>query len=395
MQYIDSSIREADRSVGCWLEDQAPEQINALRMQSGYFGIQGVGAISALISELSRNNRPTSFVIGSNDGDTLGGDVVALLGLMDSPRTNGKVAIVSYAGGLFHPKVYHLTRFDGSQAAYIGSANLTKAGIAGTNIEAGVLIDSAQGDPIEVLVDIASSIDRWFNTASDSTDILTSVDHVQPLVANGILSVARPPRAVPPSQEAENGQPRRPRLRPLKSFPVVDGVPRTNADRSSDTQAPSRVGAAVEDMQTLMLVAEIGKGGRWKQANFPIAIMKDYFNVDPTAGANIELRSIAEAGEILATDSQQIVAVKSQNYRIELKSVAGVAYPNEESGRPIGVFRRVSQSAFRYRVYLPEHGGYEILDELLAEKYDGAARQLRRITLRHDEMIETWSECPV
>ena len=53
-------------------------------------------------------------------------------------------------------------RNDGSQAAYVGSANLTPAGIGGQNVEAGLIIDTRQGNFPAVLDAVAGSVNSWF-----------------------------------------------------------------------------------------------------------------------------------------------------------------------------------------------------------------------------------------
>ena len=59
----------------------------------------------------------------------------------------------------YHPKTCHVRRSDGSQSAYVGSANLTGNG-AVLHVEAGIALDSAEGDPEDVLSDIAAVVDR-------------------------------------------------------------------------------------------------------------------------------------------------------------------------------------------------------------------------------------------
>ena len=50
---------------------------------------------------------------------------------------------------------------DGSEAAYVGSANLTPPGLS-LHVEAGILLDSNDGDPASILREIATAIDAWF-----------------------------------------------------------------------------------------------------------------------------------------------------------------------------------------------------------------------------------------
>ncbi|HEY7806705.1 MAG TPA: phospholipase D family protein, partial [Croceibacterium sp.] len=148
--------------MGHWLCQEVPGEQAHLRVKTGYFTMNGLGALKASIDHLVQNDLPISIALGANEKATIKADVDALYTFMGCPRPNAKLCVVRCTGGLFHPKVVHLTRTDGSELAYVGSANVTPAGVNGTNIEAGLLLDSRQGDPIAVLKQIAASVDQWF-----------------------------------------------------------------------------------------------------------------------------------------------------------------------------------------------------------------------------------------
>ena len=157
------------------------------------------------------------------------------------PRTNARIAIVSYATGLYHPKVYHATRVDGSQAAYVGSANLTSPGVTGLNIEAGLILDTAQGDEVEPLEQITAAIDAWFDRTSPAIQILRDQDDIPNLVAAGILSVP-PTRSDQRDSTTTSDAAESVRLAPLLSFPSLTvsrqaGGPRTSAGITLPTRS--------------------------------------------------------------------------------------------------------------------------------------------------------------
>src|SRR5690606_17123566 len=156
-----------------------------------------------------------------NGGETGEPDIEALVNLVGNPRTNAKIGVVSFSAGLFHPKVYHFTRQDGSQAAYVGSANLTTPGISGMNIEAGLLLDSSAGDPANVLTDVAAAIDAWFNGTRPGLSTVSSLADLAPLVAAGILGVAPTPRTTQSSSTNSGAATSKVRLKPLITFPPV------------------------------------------------------------------------------------------------------------------------------------------------------------------------------
>src|SRR6185436_16305235 len=99
------------------------------------------------LRRLATANLPAHVLVGSNDGDTLQADIAQLFALMGLPRTGAQLGVVSYGGAFYHPKTYHLRRDDGSQAAYVGSANLSLAGVGSLHVEAGLIVDTRDGDP--------------------------------------------------------------------------------------------------------------------------------------------------------------------------------------------------------------------------------------------------------
>ena len=151
---------------------------------------------------------------------------------MGLPRPHAQLGIISYSGSYFHPKTYHLRRRDSSQAAYVGSANLTLPGITSHHVEAGILLDTKQGDPVSVLNDVAASIDEWFQSARVGLEQVQNIADVGRLTAGGLLAVAPLPR--PPSAAqagSSQGVPPRPRLQPLVRFPhlIVPGAASSTA----------------------------------------------------------------------------------------------------------------------------------------------------------------------
>ena len=136
---------------------------------------------------------------------------------------------------------------DGSQAAYVGSANLTFPGISGVNIEAGLVLDTADGDPEPTLAEIAFAVDTWFNGTRDGVHVVRTHDDVAELVAAGVLGLPRPtrPRRTASSTSVPEREPVR--LDPLVRFPSLrlggDG-----ADGDSDSSAGVGTIAAPTDV---------------------------------------------------------------------------------------------------------------------------------------------------
>lgn len=194
MRYLDSGSRDASQALGTWFQAENPADVTAFRWQTGYFGIDGLSPLLPILDQLKKVNFPVHAVVGSNDKQTLQVDLEMLLGILGTPRSNAKAVVVSYSRGLFHPKVYHVSRSDGSQAAYVGSANLTYSGATSLNVEAGILLDTRDGDAAGVLNEIAQGIDAWMDSTRPGANLLNSVADISSLVTNGIVGTAPKPR---------------------------------------------------------------------------------------------------------------------------------------------------------------------------------------------------------
>ena len=91
--------------------------------------------------------------------------------------------------------------------------------------------------------------------------------------------------------------------------------------------------------------------------------------------------------------STKIVKVKSQNYRVELGAVAGINYP--DSGRPIGIFRKISPSEFRYHIFMPEDLMHPNLLSYLNIRGKGYATSLKGALVYLNQLESLWPDCPV
>jgi len=115
------------------------------------------------------------------------------MGLVGIPRSNAALGVMKYSNAFFHPKTYHLRRADGSQAAYVGSANLTPQGLA-LHVEAGILLDTRTGDSDTVLNDIAAAVDAWFTNTPAGFHLVDDRAVIDQLAAEEVLLLTPPPR---------------------------------------------------------------------------------------------------------------------------------------------------------------------------------------------------------
>lgn len=195
MKYHDTGGQDPDHTLAKWFEEALRGGMRELRLQSGYFRGKALRAIDAALATAAESNLLTRILIGSNERETLHSDVRRLVARLQLPRPAAQLGIVTFSNALFHPKSYHITRSDGSQTAFIGSANFTEPGVTGKNVEAAVSLDTAHGDPAAVLAEIAAAIDGWFSTPSrEGFHLVNSAGDADKLQTDGILASVRPPR---------------------------------------------------------------------------------------------------------------------------------------------------------------------------------------------------------
>lgn len=220
MRYLDSGLRQQENTLAYWLETAISGSIAELRFQTGFFSLDGLGLLIPALTHCKDNNLPTNILIGSNDSGTLRNDIEGLIEFMGVPRERAQLGIVSFRGGYFHPKTYHIRREDGSQAAFVGSANLTASGLA-LHVEAGISLDTNEGDDPKILGEIATAIDRWFVNEIEGLTVVSDISILDVLVENDILALVPPPRSTSTvgTQQASIKK----RLRPILEIPKIVG----------------------------------------------------------------------------------------------------------------------------------------------------------------------------
>ncbi len=222
MKYLDTGSRDPSQTLAKWLEETLRDDVTELRLQTGFFALEGVGLLIPTLDRFKANKLTTNILIGSNDSGTLRDDVAGLVDILGIPRANAQLGIVNFGGAYFHPKTFHINRADGSQAAFVGSANLTASGLA-LHIEAGITLDTNDGDDKNILAEIAASIDRWFVEKRNGLTLVSGKATIDALTRSGILALASVPRT---GRTGGSGGTPRPRLKSLVKLPRVGAVPR-------------------------------------------------------------------------------------------------------------------------------------------------------------------------
>jgi hypothetical protein len=242
----------------------------------------------------------THVLIGANEGDTTHSDASRLLLHLGPGRSKMKFGVVSFSNALFHPKVYHVIRDDGTQAAFVGSPNFTTPGLTGLNVEAGISLDTTSGDPAELLNEIAAAIDKWFTEPSmGGFSRIASEADIVALVAQGVLSEKRPPRASSGAAQSTDApgpaQPRRPKLVVLPPWPVEEEVEEegdgaeSEGESEPEQQEPLPEGTAeaplpVEGPEVVLPPEGADRLPAVKRPGFPDYMLFEPDATEPTSG---------------------------------------------------------------------------------------------------------------
>lgn len=241
MRYIDTGTRDPAHSLAKWLEANLliDRSVSELRWQSGYFSHEVMSYFAPTMSRIGARGGLVRLLVGSNDGATRQVDMSALLAAAGPPRPGLHVGVVSFDDGYFHPKTVHLVRSDGSAAAYVGSANLTGAGVA-LNVEAGILLDTRDGDDRRVLDAVGGAIDWWFAGRKPGLHLVSTDADLALLASAGVLNVPQPPRPRPAAGSSGSSG-RRASLRPLVTIPATASPPAPRpSSPSPGRSAPAR-----------------------------------------------------------------------------------------------------------------------------------------------------------
>ena len=240
VRYIDTGTRDPAQALGTWLDRfvLAGASIAELRWQAGYFTADVLPYFAPALGRLGRSGGTVRVLVGSNDGSTRRADMAALLAAAGTPRAGLGVGVVSFDNGYFHPKTVHIVRSDGSAAAYVGSANLTGAGVA-LNVEAGIVLDTRDGDDRDVLAAVGAAIDWWFAGRRPGMHLVATAADLAALTSAGILDVPQPPRPRPAAAGRRSGG-HAVALRPLLTIPSAAAPPPRPSPARPGASTPAR-----------------------------------------------------------------------------------------------------------------------------------------------------------
>jgi hypothetical protein len=265
-------------------------------------------------------------------------------------------ALLHETPGLMHPKLCWF--FEGPRLRIlVGSGNLTRGGLM-TNFEGILAADLDGGDAIRAREEIDAFLARW--------------DHrLLPPDAPAVIARAK-----------QNSGSERSLLKPMKA----------------ETESPpAKIGVGTK---AEVLVIEISKNvDKRTQLDVGVDVFTGFFGAPP-AGGHILIQAVDAKGVPAEIEPPRaIFPTKSHNYRLEARAGAGRSYPAAGTGRPLGVFVRMPDGIFRYRLLWPEDTGYGEVDAALTVRVGSAPPPgrgpMRREPITLDELIEAWPSSPL
>lgn len=275
--------------------------------------------------------------------------------------------IKNTTGALIHPKMMHLTYADGGGVAVVGSNNLSANGLSG-NVEGYSVLRYEPGETPD-LSDWDAFLGRW-------SRLLSPIDEEAFERAGRnerrLDRVRRAVRAAGAGTEAD-----------VEEVVVSDG------------QAHETTPGADEDLQELMLVAQIPRASdRWPQVHYSADIVDRYFHAE--GGDSVYLRQWNTTD---VEERQVVYSEVNKNYKIEL-GAAGEAqraagYPDD--GRPVVLFRHESdtQRRHRYVFLMPGDLGHAEIVALSDAEFQGPSNQVPRVIVARNQVLTAWPDCPL
>lgn len=388
MKYIDNGSGDPREDVLFpWLRDALTANVVGIRWQSGYFEASVLGVFMPVLEQLANEDLDAIVLIGSNDGETQSSAVHQLVDALGVPRPKAFLGVVSYANGFYHPKTIHICYRSGREVAYVGSANMTSRGINGLNIEAGIVFDSDEGDPLDVLNHIKQAVYGWFISCPDGLFEVDSHDDVNRLERRGILTTERARR---PKRGEGSGPSRDPlkRRSPSYALPPMPGYVREKAADIEDIPLEE------SEFDETVLIAELAGPGRWGQAAFPEWFIHNFFQVLPDTGDVLHLLPVTQSDGV-GEEEKASCGFKegSRNWYYELKLATKKGEYPKQAPKPIGVFHRIAYQTCRYTILMPDDESYQhVADCLKVNRYllDRPRNQLPRTIVPVQVLRDAW-----
>lgn len=194
IRYRDTGAPDSEICPGRWFDENVVEGLQSFRGQFGFFRFGAIRKYGDVLRKMASSGKIVNLVLGSNSSDPLTAqDARELMGiLVGGPQAH--LTVVALSNAIFHPKVAHVVRADGTARAIVGSANMTEQAL-GVHVEAWVEIESGLPASDQALGDIAATIDRWQTVTDPGVYQVRAESDADELLARGILVDAATRRA--------------------------------------------------------------------------------------------------------------------------------------------------------------------------------------------------------
>jgi hypothetical protein len=265
---------------------------------------------------------------------------------------------------LFHPKVFRMTREDGSAVVIVGSGNVTTGGLQ-ENFEGFVVLEL---EPDEV--EFAAEIDAFYVRHAANLRSLDARAY-ELAAANRRLIRRREQAAEVEPDEAERGE--------------------APAEGSEEEHAAELQQAAVVER---VLVAQVPRAeSRWGQVGLNEAVVDQFFQVVPNSSQRLRLRHIRSAGGVGGTEIRAIrMSDVNRNRRLEIGAAHRLPYPRD--GAPILVFRERGVRQYDYMLVFPGELGHSELRRILA-RGPSLGRGDPRVPITTEDLAQEWPDSPL
>ncbi|MDH7798417.1 MULTISPECIES: phospholipase D family protein [unclassified Beijerinckia] len=277
------------------------------------------------------------------------------------PNFKPKLFLHSMGGSLFHPKTMWLKTSKGG-VIITGSGNLTSGGLK-SNWEATAVQTLTPAEIAEAV----KSWDAWLKTHKNQIVDLDDGKAIEKAKANEVV---------------------RSRIKKVLKKPGAEEEP---ADQEVD--AIAEIVEDIEDDFSLnpVLIAEAPGGGRWKQVGFSLEAYEQFFGVTLGKKKHVRFYQVNSDGSLEPVENSESVAVKSKNYRFEIRAAQGLPYPKK--GHPIVVFEKISDSDFKYILRMPGNPEHTLIQDFLDKNYS-KSRAKRRIQITAGDLEKVWPTAP-
>ncbi|WP_333977306.1 phospholipase D family protein [Burkholderia cepacia] len=292
------------------------------------------------------------------------------------PTLGARILIPSHPRSIFHPK---FTWFDHGDSGVLltGSGNLTAGGLR-WNVEAYSIqrLDSQQ------MADFREQWNIFLQRTVDSQFDLDAPEVLAQLEQNDNRRKILAKAGIKKLGQAEEEE----------AFEVA-AVDQEDAEAAEPQIQSADEVPAVED-STPVLVAEIPNGGtRWEQANFSKATFIHFFGASMTARRRVYFFHVRDNGTLGEQEVRPAVAVKSRNYRFELRAAKEFDYP--ANGRPIGLFAKIATKTFLYMLLMPDSAGHHQISHLLDDQGPVRPDRMRRYVFDAIQVKNAWPDAPI